>query len=635
MKKIVSIALCLLLLVGCTTTPTDNASSTPAPAESSASQSNTTTDSSVAESTAEVVTSSEEVSQTETDATTTYQSDILIVGGGGAGLVAALSAAEEGKTVMLLEKMAVYGGATSMSSGKIPAAVTKEQKEAGYEDSVEALMRDINRAGGYTQNQELLRVAVENATPIKEWLEAQGVEWELETSSIYYGQSTYRIHVAKGSGANLVKILVDKVEANPNIISLKNMPVQGLTTENGKVTGAFVEKEGKKINFTADKVILATSGFGANKEMIARYTPSIKNAVPNVAPGATGEGIIWGVELGADVAAMNAYQAYAPISFASHKSLGSGFLDNGGILVNTDGHRFINEYVGYSPLGTAITNQPESAAFMIWDKNIQALDLPQLKAFGEGELKEAATVEELATALGVDGAVLKSEFEKYQAGIEKGEDYLNRTKLPKAFEAPFYGVKITADYRHTQGGLVIEPTTAKVLKEDLQPIENLYAAGGVTEGFSSKADANYMAGNGLLQAFVYGRIAGQTAAKDDAEAMKTDDFTKQKEELTTLSNAAPSVTISEVTYKDGAYEGVGKGRNGDIKVKVTVAGGKVSTVEVLEQTETEGFREPAIDTLPGVIVKANGIENVEAVSGATLTSKGIIEAVQKALDQAK
>src|SRR5699024_11752385 len=144
------------------------------------------------------------------------------------------------------------------------------------------------------------------------------------------------------------------------IIALNNMNVAGLSNEDGKVTGVIVEKDGKQINFKANKVILATSGFGANKEMIKKYTPSIANAVPNVASGATGDGILWGVDLGADTAAMNAYQGYAPISYETHKSLGSAFLDNGGILVNKDGNRFIGEYIGYSPLATAIVNQPDS-----------------------------------------------------------------------------------------------------------------------------------------------------------------------------------------------------------------------------------------------------------------------------------
>ncbi len=564
-----------------------------------------------------------------------FNSDVLVIGGGGTGLVAALSAAEEGANVILLEKQAAYGGATSMSSGKIPAVGTKEQTEAGYEDSVDALMRDIYRSGAYSQNKELLKTAVENATPIKEWLEEQGVKWTLETASIYYGQSTYRIHVAEGSGAGIVNTLVDRVKENEKILSFTNMPVTELITENGSVIGAKVVKGDQTYEFKANSVVLSTSGFGGNREMIEKYTPAIKNAVPNIAIGATGEGILWGIELGADTAAMNAYQAYAPITFDTHKSLGSAFLDNGGILVNMEGTRFISEYIGYSPLGTAISNQTGASAWMIWDSAIQEKNFPTLKSITETELYSANTPEELAKLIGVDEASLVNEFNLYQDGIAKGEDYLNRTKLPAQFNAPYYAAKVTADYRHTQGGLVISPETAEVLKADGTAIPHLFAGGGVTEGFSSNGDSNYMAGNGLLQAFVFGRIAGQSAANDATSPVNAEEFKSQEEELEAISNGSlAEVKVSDAVYRDGVYTGVGKGRNADINVTVTVKDSKISEVKIDSHEETEGISDPAIEKLPEIITKANGTE-IDTISGATMTSQGIFDAVNNALESAK
>lgn len=568
-----------------------------------------------------------------TKATKEFNSDIIVVGGGGAGLVSALSAAEKNSNIILLEKQATFGGATSMSSGKIPAVNTKEQKEAGINDSVESMIRDINRAGNYTQNQELLKIASENSTSIKEWLESQGIKWNLEIKSIYYGQSTYRIHVAEGSGSGLVNILEDKINSKNNIIALKNMNVTGLINENGKVKGVVVEKDGQKYNFKSKKVILATSGFGANKEMIKKYTPSIAKGVPNVAPGATGDGILWGLDLGAETAAMNAYQGYAPISFETHKSLGSAFLDNGGILVNRNGDRFINEYIGYSPLATSIINQADSFAYMIWDKNIQELNIPTLKNLQKDELKQADNITDLAEKLGIDKSKLKLEYDRYLEGISKGEDYLNRTKLPKSFEAPFYAVKVTGDYRHTQGGLVINPKTSEVLNSKGDAIENLYAAGGVTEGFSSNGSNGYMAGNGLLQAFVYGRIAGIHSAESIIEKMDSSKFIEQKNELLEISNRK-KIKVSNVKYKDGNYKASAKGHGGDIELEVIIKSGKIDNINILSHKETKGISDSAINDLPKIIKESNGTE-VDIISGATNSSKAIIEAVEKALKQAK
>ena len=68
---------------------------------------------------------------------------------------------------------------------------------------------------------------------------------------------------------------------------------------------------------------------------------------------------------------------------------------------------------------------------------------------------------------------------------------------------------------------------------------------------------------------------------------------------------------------------------------VTVKDGKVSEVKVGDNSETQGIGSKAIEQLPEAIVAANGTEGVDAVSGATVTSKAIFSAVDEILDQAK
>lgn len=575
-----------------------------------------------------------ESSEDETEDTvegTVFESDVLVIGGGGTGLVAALAAAEEDATVILLEKQPAFGGATSMSSGKIPANNTVEQEEAGYEDSPEALFTDIYRAGQYTQNKELLKKATDNAKFIKEWMENYGVVWALETNLIYYGQQTYRIHVAEGSGAGIVNALVASIEENENIIAFNNMEVIELLVKDDKVVGGVVEKDGERIEFRADAVVLATSGFGANREMVEKYTPSIKDAVINVAPGATGDGILWGLELGAETRAMNAYQAYAPISFETHKSIGSGFLDNGAILLNAEGKRFISEYVGYSPLGTAIVNQEGAYAWMIWDNTLHETIYNPDGPISDEELLTADTIEELADLMGVDSTQAALEIQKYQEGIADGEDYFNRTKLPESFDGPYYAVKVTGDFRHTQGGLAIDEETGEVLREDGSVIEGLFAGGGVTEGFSSNGDANYMAGNGLLQAFVYGHVAGTTAGQRTAGEVQVTELADQEEDIAQYAQVTSAVERSDTEYEDGEYMGTGKGHGGDIEVQVIVSNNEISAVEIVNHSETEGISDPAIENLPEQIVQANSYE-LDVISGATMSSNGILEAVRNALE---
>lgn len=86
-------------------------------------------------------------------------------------------------------------------------------------------------------------------------------------------------------------------------------------------------------------------------------------------------------------------------------------------------------------------------------------------------------------------------------------------------------------------------------------------------------------------------------------------------------------------YTDGTYEGEAQGMD-TLKVEVTVEDGKIANVEVTEQNETEGFSEPALEQIPGAIVDKNSTD-VDAVSGATVTSTAIKEAVDNALEAAK
>ena len=83
-------------------------------------------------------------------------------------------------------------------------------------------------------------------------------------------------------------------------------------------------------------------------------------------------------------------------------------------------------------------------------------------------------------------------------------------------------------------------------------------------------------------------------------------------------------------WEDGTYTGSANGMNGAVKVSVTVAGGKITEVKVLEHQETAGISDPAIADVPQAIIDAQSTE-VEAVSGATMTSNAIKEAVAKAL----
>ena len=104
--------------------------------------------------------------------------------------------------------------------------------------------------------------------------------------------------------------------------------------------------------------------------------------------------------------------------------------------------------------------------------------------------------------------------------------------------------------------------------------------------------------------------------------------------FTSVLNPAQAWAATDVSYTDGSYTAEGKGIGGKVPVTVEVRGGKVAAVTVGDNSETQGIGSKAIEQLPEAIVAANGTEGVDAVSGATVTSKAIFTAVDDCLEQA-
>ena len=89
----------------------------------------------------------------------------------------------------------------------------------------------------------------------------------------------------------------------------------------------------------------------------------------------------------------------------------------------------------------------------------------------------------------------------------------------------------------------------------------------------------------------------------------------------------------EVSYKAGTYKGTAKGNNGDITLEVTFSKNAIKSIKVVSHKETPGLSDPAFAKIPDAIVKKQTLA-VDAVSGATNTSRAILEAVEKAVKAA-
>ena len=110
-----------------------------------------------------------------------------------------------------------------------------------------------------------------------------------------------------------------------------------------------------------------------------------------------------------------------------------------------------------------------------------------------------------------------------------------------------------------------------------------------------------------------------------------------KTQTAAKTNQQTDATVEKVeedgTYKDGIYEGTGTGFGGSIRVKVEIKNSKIKNISVVEaQGEGSSYLSKAKSLLKNMITKQS--TNVDAVSGATYTSKGLIEAVRNALAKA-
>jgi fumarate reductase flavoprotein subunit len=447
--------------------------------------------------------------------------DVLVIGGGGCGLVASLAAGQKGAQVFLVEKEKAAGGNTSLSQAMVPAAGTMFQKQAGIDDSVELMTQDILHKNDHGSDPELTRHVARESSKLVEWLnDSSSIRLELVTEFLYPGHTQYRIHAnPTKKGAHLVNDLLQAASRLDNIDIAYNAPAKRLVaTTDGVVLGVEVEIEGVGKNLArAKKVVLALNGFGANREMLARHIPEMKDAYYFGHEGNTGEGILWGEALGAALECMGAYQAHGSVTYPHGTLLTYVTVSMGGYHINLDGKRFVNEYHGYSEHALDVLAQREGVAVAVFDERI-CRTVEDYEDFQQcirmGAVKRFDTIRDLAASFRLPIEETAATHEAFlRAARGETKDPMGRRDFGKPLEPPFYGVKVTGALFHTQGGLKVNKK-AQVIRKDGRAIPNLYAGGGTAAGFSGKAGpAGYLSANGLLAALVLGKIAGTEAAK--------------------------------------------------------------------------------------------------------------------------
>jgi flavocytochrome c len=514
--------------------------------------------------------------------------DIVVIGAGGAGLAAAISAQQAGQKVLILEKMPRAGGNTIISGAAFNAADPGRQSQAaakltglqmndGYRNEINAI---INRApktdtekawqailkqefaaynakpptvrtddgkqaqvifdsvtlhmlqtyngGDYIGTPALIETLCKSALPTLEWVIDMGMEFRDNYMFTVLGGLWPRAHQPiKPLGTGYIETGLAYLDKHKDAITvLYETKATELISSGGRVTGVKAESATTAWEFTAKKaVIIATGGFGANKELRQKYN-SIKNLWPNLDnsgttnhPGATGDGLVMAEKVGAAMTGLEWIQML-PMGDPKTGSL-SGNIEQGvdsRFFVNKNGDRFCDEGGRRDDMTKALIDQPDSFMWVIVDK--YSYPTPDVKNnFNEsiaelvaaGRAYEANTVAELAGKIGVPAANLQKAFDEFNKGVDAKTDRFGRKVWgPKLTNPPYYAGGRIPTVHHTMGGLVINEK-AQVLNASGQAIPGLYAAGEVTGGIHG---SNRLGGNALADIHVFGRIAGTNASKE-------------------------------------------------------------------------------------------------------------------------
>lgn len=452
-----------------------------------------------------------------------FDVDVLVIGAGACGLAAAIAAHDAGASVAIVEKRERPGGNSSLSTGSVPAANSRFQREAGLADSPEKMVADLMGIAKETEDLALVRRMAEVSAETVEWLvDTVGARIVLITAYKHIGHSIQRLHApVSRRGQDLVDDFLAAIAKREIPLAVGNA-VEDLIVENGTVLGARVNAGEGAFEIRARKTILAVNGFAADPDLVKHYCPEIAGAQYFGALGSHGEAVRWGLKIGAALANMGAYQGYAAVAYPHGSLLSWTTMEKGGILVGADGRRFGDESLGYSGYARVVLEQGDYA-FAVFDQKIfevAALEEEFMELVRYGGVKKADSLPELAAMFELDGTELGRAVDAYnQAANGEAKDAFGRTSFGLgALKGPFYGCCVVPGLFHTQGGLRVDGH-ARVLRTDGTPVPGLFAGGGAAAGISGKVGAlGYASGNGLLTAIALGRLAGLTAANEIAGA---------------------------------------------------------------------------------------------------------------------
>jgi fumarate reductase flavoprotein subunit len=449
-----------------------------------------------------------------------HETDVLIIGGGTAGLPAGIAVVEAGSKATVLELSSICGGSGNLIGAGASFAGTSFQKNLGIEDSPDLLAKDgVEIAGG---SPDLWRVYADNQVDTYNWLESIGCSPVMPFCFAPPGHRNERLHFYVG--ADVMSAIHKKAEEKGVEILLNHRATRLIChEETGRVLGARVSVKGKNKNFKARKaVILATGGFGRNRDMVNEYGQRFVDCVALMPPGHQGDGLKMAMDLGGATRDIgDSVVASVPVCTTTKRN-GIYMTISGSVAVNVHGERFCDESCksgDYGELTDIGMDQPDGVYWLVYDSAIRQHPMLQQHV---GDFREftADTFEDLGKASGLPPKAFVKTIEKYNEDLEsegfdtvfgrKTVTYIHGSPQPLV-QAPYYAVKCSTSISSLKGGVKVN-TKSQVLTNYDDPVPGLYAAGEVAGGLFGKGV--YIGGTLWPASMTFGRLAGRDAAFD-------------------------------------------------------------------------------------------------------------------------
>lgn len=469
------------------------------------------------------------------------EADVVVVGGGGAGLAAAVAAGQEGATVIVLEADTRTGGNTILSTGMMQCWGTDEQAEIGgvTDDTLEKHVEYYMQASEGMADRDLVTYMCTEAPNALQFMRDHGIVYDvvLGNGPIPFVDPDVcrpRIHFNATpndeglfGGAAHINVLMKECE-NMGVEIICDTRGEALVRNDSGVITGVVDADGK--TYHAKKgVVIATCSYDRNEEMARMFSPHMVRTMEEnrqrTCLNNDGKGILMGMAAGASLAGMGGALGIGPLIGGTPTMPGTPEV--GGIMVNKNGLRFVNESGHYGWVIEQTYVQEQGKAWGIFDQTVAdqgpAAVASAISGLGEdwdaeienGNVFRADTIEELAEQVGINATNLKATLDKWNDDMANGGKdtvFQDRTcGLTPIATPPYYALPCLDYNLGGIGGLRIN-TKAQVLDTLGEPIPHLYAAGQAAGGIMVTWYPG--TGTGVLTTMVFGMAAGKNVAAE-------------------------------------------------------------------------------------------------------------------------